>query len=69
MKNPRECGHEILNFGSGAYYIFCNLCNQQWVSVSAGTDKADACTGIDQPIGIRVKDDYDKLQGLLKVYE
>lgn len=31
MKNPADCLHELLRFGSGHYYIFCQQCRASWV--------------------------------------
>ena len=27
-----KCNHEKLDFGSGAFYIFCSYCNAVWVA-------------------------------------
>ena len=31
LKNPADCLHELLRFGSGHYYIFCQCCRASWV--------------------------------------
>jgi hypothetical protein len=31
MTDPKKCTHPILHFGSGDYYIFCDICFKSWV--------------------------------------
>lgn len=33
-----NCTHPKLMFGSGGYYIFCNVCWAAWVAVKHGND-------------------------------
>jgi hypothetical protein len=33
MEN-KKCDHEILYFGSGAFYLFCSKCGVAWVAIT-----------------------------------
>lgn len=31
-EQQKKCLHEILHFGSGAFFIFCKQCSQTWIA-------------------------------------
>lgn len=57
---PNECLHELLKFGSGHYYLFCQICHTSWVLRGDGDQPS---SGLDNPYHyhtspIKVMDDY-----------
>lgn len=51
-----SCSHPSLRFGSGGYFIFCNVCNAPWVAIkdSSGIMPDHSRSG-DNATGHRVK--------------
>lgn len=72
MKVPKECGHEVLYFGSGGYYVFCSLCNFYWTgdgcSKYSGLNIGDN-GGEHRPTGIRIPADFNTLHEQVRKYE
>jgi hypothetical protein len=55
VKDRRQCPHDTLSFGSGAYYVICQDCLQYWVATGNQGDKPDPSAGGDKVSGKRVK--------------
>jgi len=55
-KLKNGCTHDILKFGSGDYYIFCEECGYQWVIMDEFKTNFGVAGGLSGQVRVKIQE-------------